>query len=107
MGERTIRLEAQRMERMPEPSIDKLQKSELSRGEDTAPQTRGVEDGHEAGRRKMMRIHDLKGPGGDAGFRKRPIDDGQRLGIEGKRRRRSTDLPLRFSSTGFRVRQLC
>jgi hypothetical protein len=36
MGERTVRLEAQRMERIPEPAIDKLQESELSRGEETA-----------------------------------------------------------------------
>jgi hypothetical protein len=45
MGERSVRLEAQRMERVPEPAIDKLQESELSRGENAAPQTRGVE-GH-------------------------------------------------------------
>jgi hypothetical protein len=89
MGERTVRLEAKRMERISEPAIDQLQKSELSRGEDAAPQTRGVEDGHQAGRRKMMRVHDLEGPGGDAEFRKRPIRDDESLGIEREQSRRT------------------
>jgi hypothetical protein len=38
MSDWTVRLEAQRMERIPEPAIDELQKSELNRGEDAAPQ---------------------------------------------------------------------
>jgi hypothetical protein len=52
MGKWTVRLEAQCMKRIPGSAIDKLQESEPSRGEDAAPQTHGVEDGHQAGRRK-------------------------------------------------------
>ena len=69
-------------------AIDKLQEGVLSRGKNAALQTRGVEDGHEAGRRKMMRVHDLEGARGDAEFRKRQIHDGERLRIEGERSRR-------------------
>lgn len=50
-----------------------------------------------------MRVHDLEGPGGDADFRKRPINDGERLGIEDERSRRP--VATIASSDGKALRQ--
>src|SRR5271156_5297644 len=60
-----VRLEAERVQRVPEPAIDELEEGELRRRQNAAPQPRLVQDRHEAWRRKMMLLHDVEGPGGD------------------------------------------
>ena len=85
MSDKAVRLEPERMQGVPEPAIDELQKRELRRSQDAAPEARRVQDRHEARRGKMMRVHDLDRPDGCLGLRQNPIGDGERLRIEGER----------------------
>src|ERR1700677_261094 len=80
-----VRLEAEGMQRVPEPAFDELQERELRRRQDAAPQARLIQHRHEAWRRKMMLIHDLERPGGDFPRREHAIGKAKRLRIEGER----------------------
>src|SRR6202453_1891805 len=80
-----VRLEAERMQRVPEPAIDELQERELRRRQNAAPRARLVQHRHEAWRRKMMLIHDLERPGGDFPRREHAVGEAKRLRIEGER----------------------
>ena len=73
------------MQGVPESAIDELQKGELRRSQDAAPEARRAQNRHEARRGEMMRVHDLDGPDGRLGLRQNPIRDGERLRIEGER----------------------
>src|SRR5258708_16014431 len=90
------------MQPVPEPTIDELEERELRRRQNAAPQTRLVQDRHEAWRRKMMLLHNVEGPAGDIRRREHEIGEGYCLRIEGERLFRPGSAPGFVARQSFR-----